>query len=70
MPEVMTIYMILRTGQDARRYNCMDAGGRATQESKPRTPKVGALGDAGAIIEARRRIKIRLKNGLINQSLP
>jgi len=29
----------------------MDAGGRATQELKPRTPKVGALGDAGAIVE-------------------
>ena len=24
-------------GQDAHRYDCMDAGGRATQESKPRT---------------------------------
>ena len=24
-------------GQDARRYDCTDAGGRATQESKPRT---------------------------------
>ena len=24
-------------GQDARRYDCMDAGGRATQELKPRT---------------------------------
>jgi len=41
----------------------MNAGGRATQESKPRTPKVGALGDAGAIVEARRsRRKIKPVN--------
>ncbi len=30
-------------------YDCMDAGGSVTQELKPRAPKVGALGDAGAI---------------------
>jgi len=35
----------------------MYAGGRATQESKPRTPKVGALGDAGAIVESMKYTK-------------
>jgi len=35
----------------------MDAIGRATQESKPRTPKVGALGDAGAIVESTKLTK-------------